>query len=711
MALNRPSKEQLNAFQDAAQSLKLYRRAELNKDDGTSLIEKLYVDPLPNNHVLNTLLATNTTFLVGRKGTGKSTIIQRAQHELRKDSSVASAYIDIKTLYESASVDPTLVYSANLPSGTLSKEALEKLRLHKAFLTAIINEIKDELKTKVIYSRWEKIKHSFNGTFEELFEGLDSLLEEARSNQYISLLGIRQQDTRQKVQSSSQTNTKAGLEANVSVTPEAKLSFEASRSTDRSSELETDDSDILMRVFNITEFVQRIKSLLRTASIQHLYVFIDDFSELPKDAMQVVVDTLLAPLNNWSEELIKLKVAGYPGRIYYGSIDKTKIDEVNLDLYQLYGGNDVGSMEEKAIDFTRRLVQQRLHHFSSTKPDIYFDTSDTEIWRALFYACMSNPRMLGYVLFNSYESTLLYGRPITITTIRTAASRYYDDKIAPYFTIGRFLQESFEERSSIFSLKELLETIVKRARELRSYTGSSIMRSLSGRPPTSHFYVLREFESLLDTLELNFFVTKYYEYKDRDGRPISVFALNYGLCNKSTIEFGRPVGRRELRTYLFERIFDYTQILLDYVKTNQEITCSNCGAHFEHTELPALKRFGMQCPECRIGICSVINLSRKYQSILTTVTPEQLLPDQDLGILQTLHSEGKPLFASDIAGELDCSYQLVGKRSRILSDRGLVNRDGSSQGRRLFEITDTAQQAYFSEDSVAELDLSEEDKN
>ena len=44
-----------------------------------------------------------------------------------------------------------------------------------------------------------------------------------------------------------------------------------------------------------------LKTLLAKASIRHLYVFVDDFSELPEDAMRIV-DTLLAPLNNWSED-------------------------------------------------------------------------------------------------------------------------------------------------------------------------------------------------------------------------------------------------------------------------------------------------------------------------------------------------------------------------------------------------------------------------
>jgi ABC-type multidrug transport system fused ATPase/permease subunit len=81
----------LGAFRDMAQSLKLYRRADIPGESGESLIEALYVDPLPNDHVLNTILKPNTTFIVGRKGTGKSTVFLRAQHELRKNDRVLSA--------------------------------------------------------------------------------------------------------------------------------------------------------------------------------------------------------------------------------------------------------------------------------------------------------------------------------------------------------------------------------------------------------------------------------------------------------------------------------------------------------------------------------------------------------------------------------------------------------------------------------------------
>jgi hypothetical protein len=103
----------LKGFADAAQSLKLYRRAELLDQKDRPLIEQLYVDPLPENAVLAAMLRSNTTFVIGRKGTGKSTVFQRAQHEIRKEKRAVSAYVDIKTVFESANVDPGLLAKAS----------------------------------------------------------------------------------------------------------------------------------------------------------------------------------------------------------------------------------------------------------------------------------------------------------------------------------------------------------------------------------------------------------------------------------------------------------------------------------------------------------------------------------------------------------------------------------------------------------------------
>jgi len=111
-------------FLEAINTLKLYRRAELLDEEGERLIKELYVDPLPDEHVLNTILRPNTTFLIGRKGTGKSTIFQRAQEALNSDKNTTWAYIDIKALYESS----TSELVGRLPSvgdGVLPQELIQ----------------------------------------------------------------------------------------------------------------------------------------------------------------------------------------------------------------------------------------------------------------------------------------------------------------------------------------------------------------------------------------------------------------------------------------------------------------------------------------------------------------------------------------------------------------------------------------------------------
>lgn len=701
------SSERLKGFANAAQSLKLYRRAELvDEQSGAQLIDELYVDPLPENAVLTAILKPNTTFLIGRKGTGKSTIFQKAQAEIRQRGASISTYVDIKTTFEESQVDTSVL--DNLPSDSLvmSQKSIEKLLLYRGFLIAVMTGIRDQLKRKLRESFWAKLKESFTGTIEELFEDFDGLLEEAHSEKFMTVLAAKTVAGKDRSKETRKSEGSVGVDFKPSA---PSLSAGLSGTSESSAEGEREFSEILLKTFNLKQLLVALKQLLERAGIRHLYIFVDDFSELPEEAMKIVVDTLIGPLNNWSEEFIKFKIAAYPGRIYYGQIDKTKVDETYLDLFQLYGSGDVGSMESKAADFVQRLVTSRINKFCGCPPEEFFEPHTEDPWRTLFFASMGNPRTLGYLLFFLYESTLIYGKKIGARAIRDASQRFYEEKLEPYFEMNKFLHESFSERSSIFSLKELLEKIVSRARELRTRRDSQVMKDISGRPPTSHFHVVREFEPIFTTLELNFFLSKYFEMSDREGRKVVVYALNYGLCQKYTIEFGRPTGQREFRLYFVERPFDYSTLVKGHIEANQEIVCDNCGALFGMDKLASLKEYGMLCPKCRKGSCAVTNLSRKYEATLRAVDQNLLLRPTELGILRTLNFEKKALYAGAIAGELDCSYQLVGRRAKNLAEQGLVNRDRNADNRREFSLTKEAQDVYFSDKTDAGLQLPEGD--
>jgi DNA-binding MarR family transcriptional regulator len=93
--------------------------------------------------------------------------------------------------------------------------------------------------------------------------------------------------------------------------------------------------------------------------------------------------------------------------------------------------------------------------------------------------------------------------------------------------------------------------------------------------------------------------------------------------------------------------------------------------------------------------------------MLKSIQDELLLPKTELGILQTLRSEDEPKRPAFVAAELDCSYQLVGKRAIRLEERGLVKRLRDEHDHRILEITDLAKDSYFSSAEAQQLDVDE----
>jgi len=70
-----------------------------------------------------------------------------------------------------------------------------------------------------------------------------------------------------------------------------------------------------------------------------------------------------------------LKIAGYPGRVYYGRIDRQqKSITLSLDFSALYEAAEVQTMEKAAIDYATRLLATRFDAFGEDMA-AYFDPS------------------------------------------------------------------------------------------------------------------------------------------------------------------------------------------------------------------------------------------------------------------------------------------------------------------------------------------------
>lgn len=701
MALN-PDK-----FAKIAESLRQYRRAELSdfqSELGGSPVDTLYVDPLESDAVLKTILQNNTTFLVGRKGTGKSTIFAKAQIELRKRVDAISVYIDVKSLNELLSTNEAVVQS--LQEASISEAVLRSHSLRKGFLGAVIVELIKELKrayeTRSLIQRWVGSARDYHEVIGELQELAANVKVAKLSQEEIPILRLISVKAKESATTKESFSATAKLGSKLKINPEltASVGVEAFDESIADNEVYQEYADAVLRSFPFQELLARIRELLVGVGLGRLFVFFDDFSELAWIDQKLFVDVILSPLNNASEETIKLKVAGYPGRIYYGKIDPGKIDTIGLDFYQLYKAQEIQTSEAAAINYLERLLTTRFHAFSE---DIsaYFDTAVpmTEHYRLLFEVTMNVPRLIGYVLHQCYLDRVSKLQPITTAAVRLAAQKYYETIIVQYFDrMNRFAMEPFERKLDRHNQQLLLRHLIEEARSVRKeistgQTGGKYFDGLKN-PPVSHFAVNPSMEKLLSSLELNFLITKYHEMRDKNGKDVSIFAFFYGLCEAERFPWGYPTSRRDDRSYFVQRCFNYNATIQQFLAKSQTIHCDSCGACFGMEKRENIEYYKWRCPECQAGTCAVISLSDEFEKEVKTLNDETMLPQVELAILESLNEEDIPMKAGEIAALVDATYQLVGRRTSKLHEMGLVYKADAEGGKRS-TITKKARERFF----------------
>ncbi|MBC7748662.1 MAG: MarR family transcriptional regulator [Methylotenera sp.] len=696
-------------FFNAIESLKKYRRADLLDEKGKNLLEALYTDLLPNDHILKKSIRENTTFLIGRKGTGKSTIFLRIEQELRKKDNFLPCYLDVKTIYDAAHSEfLNLDYLAEyLPPKTIKKYLIER-----SFLQSVLKKIIEEIDLRY-NTFYEKLKQLFGETKAQetkaKIEKLKKLIEDNEALKEIEIPIIKSITSKKKTFQENKTlktdTTKDSLGTGVSSAgPKAglDLSDESSESngTLTSTELEEGFSGIFLQVFQIKTFIEDIKEILKSVNIRHIVVLLDDFSEIEDYALKTFVDVILAPLNNWSDEFIKFKIAAYPNRIYYGKIDPGKVDTINLDFYNLYSEFDRSKMEEGAIDFTKRIIEKRFQHFVKKPASEFFDTSKLSMddyYKLIFQTSMNVPRIIGYLLSFCYESKIIYNKPITKQDIEAAAQRYYEDKIEPFFHKTTFSLLSLNEKIDTLQLKELLQKFVERMTETKrkitsgEYSGEAYLPTF---PFCSHFHFNSSLETFLKTLELNFFISKYTEMSDKDGQLSSIYSLNYGLTQKHNLLWGKPEGTKH-RKYFIERPYNYNGLLKDFLASSKSIHCINeeCNQVFNQEQLPLLEYSGFKCNKCHSDVI-IEAISNDIKTELIKIEQDNLLRPTDIDIVMELTKQTEPITAREISEELDISSYSIAHKNKMLDlKKGLIKRD-QTKSPYTYELTEKAKNLY-----------------
>lgn len=434
-------------FYKVADSLKRFKRAEIRDAQERSLIETLYTDLLPEDQVYKMVLSDNTAFLVGRKGTGKSTIILRLESEYRKKDDYIPCYIDTKTVFESTKSD---YKNLDYLKGRIPNEALDKYLIERSFIQSVLKAIVDEMDIKAKpylikfanllgLSKVNKVKDGISELYRKIEnnEHLQSI-ELPVINEYVN--SISSADEMENVNS---YNNSGEVNFNLDIKgPKVGVkNGYAKSSSDKTKQIESWErqfSGALLKVFQIKDIMDEIQKVLTILKVKKLVIFLDDFSEVDEKTMKNFVDVVLAPLNNWGE-FICFKVAAYPNRIHFGDIDKGKVDIIDLDFYNLYSNYDKSTMESLSLDFTKRLLNTRIKYYSTSSLEDFFDVTNNftvdDYMELLFKASMNVPRIIGNILYYCHQTHISIGKKITKAAIDSAAIKYYEKVIYSFLSL------------------------------------------------------------------------------------------------------------------------------------------------------------------------------------------------------------------------------------------------------------------------------------
>lgn len=664
--------EYIKEYSNFAESLKLNQKAELFDEKGINLIKDFYTDLYPNNAVNDKVNFSNTTILIGRKGTGKSTIFQKSMSDQMNGSLTLPIYLDVKTIYDRAT--PVLKYENE---DYISKDELTKYLLYKNFIREIILEVKKRIQNHLSFSVFEKIfgldyeKIQFiQLQLDKIESELDNVFKKIDVGLYTNIgkeLEIR-------------NSKESGVSLNLSSQPQINGNVK----NGKEQKIRDEFSSIMLSYLDVKNLlIDNFLKIKEIIGLRHMYIYLDDFSEINLEAQNIFVDYFIAPLNNLSENFVKFKIATYRGRLYLGKIDRSKIDFIHLDFFDAYNiYKSISRMEELALDYTKRLIENRSKLFFENS-DFYgfFDMKPEELHETLFDISMNIPRKLGYILSYCYDSHLIHDLKITKAALGNAAQRYYEEVTESYFESNPYITRPFEDKINIANQTTLLNKIINKQKFNKINIAKSRAKIFNmPNQPTSHFVVNDDFSSLLRNLELNGYLSTYNKIKDKSNISSTLFALDYGLCRKHNLDYGRPKDS-EYRKYYSDSRFSLNHVIREHFNSTQVLKCSR-GHEFNFELLKQFELYDMNCPNCAkehiFNKCEVTVSNKELIEKIKNIEKSSLLhvDYEEFKILYVLSQFSPVSLPIKKLSELsDFSHQFVAKRIPKLLENGFVEID------------------------------------
>ncbi|MDG4796392.1 hypothetical protein [Micromonospora sp. WMMD1082] len=622
----------------------------LNDTEKLNLLADYYVDYWG---YINQMVAPVDQLVVGRRGTGKTTLLYRALVEcMRSWGNQAGSSAQSRTL----GIYLDLVKCQSLNSfSTVDYEHFEH-----AFISEPCDAIREELVRswpdlarertlidRVFKSRESRRLAATNNELQRLAEIIKTGLP-----RFVDRSGSQEIRNRNSQSTADKASVSAGLKM-----PAAELKVDFSDEHTESRETEVTRSENMSYRLTVADFLRVVGDLRKAAEIPYLIIFVDEFSSLD-DTLQGRFTTLLKKiLGNHSGVYIKL--CGITDHYRLGSsiILQRDLFELSLDLDSFVErSGSLKSAMDHLIGLTKNIVEQRLKVYGIENPGSLFDEASSA-YENLSMSAMGVPRTLGIVLKQAWsraQSTSAHAR----SRIRRADVDYG----IRYASRAYYNQMAGSARDNIAipeHVLELWDSLLERA-------GQERKKSRTNSVSSSHFMVQPRYEERLKYLNMFFLVHLLEQGRTtkKEGINRSLYCFDYGTALEN--HFGWSTDKNTIRQQRFA--YDDTLSAFDkYYKRSEdeEFRCPRCRTTFKRSQLIVAGHQLSFCPVDRVDLepINAPNIGHNF-------TEEEI---KIIGAIRSAREEDN-LYARQVADDVGCYVQKVAKFGAKLESQGIISR-------------------------------------
>lgn len=612
---------------------------------------------------LRQIVGESDQLIVGRRGTGKTTLLYRALIEC--------VHSWDPRLESRASKRTLAIYLDLSKCQTLSDTSASNFdEFEHVFVSELVDSVKEEL-----IRNWPDLgvdPSLFQRVFarEEVKRNSDSAAA-LRKLSSIVLAGVPRSEEevgprRIKSKDSASFSLNNGLGLSLSST-DTKLSAEVGGSDSFSYDDEVESFRTIKSRLAISDILRVLGELREACGMSHIVILVDEFSSVTKDLQRRFCTLLRKILGNHSG--VYLKVCAITDNYSLGSsiILQRDLFQLSLDLDAYVERSDnLGSAMEGLRELTSALVAERLREYTSRPiSDIFEDPS--KAWSELSRSAMGVPRTVGIALKQAFYRCLQSGR----SKIRSSDIEY-GIKYATKAYLDQFLGAAGVAIPSY--CEDIWGALVDRAVDEKSKIDST----------ASHFMILPRNEEKLRYLNMFFLVhliTKGRTTK-KERLSRSLYAFDYGVCLENNLDYGTD------KNTIRQQRFAYDDALAEFDKyfassAEKQFQCSSCSALYKESDLYVAGQLLTFCPKDRADLREVVT-EDIYRADYT---------EEEIKIIGAIRSsqEEDMLLARQVADDVGCYVQKVAKFGEKLEREHVIKRKLHA---------DMGKKIYFKKDEI-----------